>query len=155
MGLNSFTPVDSLQLMAFIIDKCRELKITYNITKLQKLMYCCDGVMLATHGVPLSEERPEAWQYGPVFPKALRYIQANGLNAVIGNEAKKEIPEQVKNLIQGTVLFFGKFSASQLSAWSHKMGSPWYLASSGGTKLKTPIDDTAIKNYFKSEVLES
>lgn len=132
---------------------CKELGTPYNVTKLQKLMYCCDGVALATYGKPLSKERPEAWRYGPVFPKVLRYIQANGLDSVTGDLLEKEAPEEIKNLITGTIVYFGKFSASQLSAWSHKIGSPWDRASNGGTKLKTPIDDDSIRCYFESEVM--
>lgn len=148
-----FQPFDSLQVMAYIIKECKELGTTYNVTKLQKLMYCCDGVTLATYGKPLSKERPEAWQYGPVFPKVLRYIRANGIDAVKGTELEDSAPDEIKNLIKGTIVFFGEFTASQLSAWSHKIGSPWYRASNGGTNLKTPIDDLSIKSYFQSEVM--
>lgn len=148
-----FAPFDGLQVMAYIIKTCQELGVSYNVTKLQKLMYCCDGVTLATYGKPLSEERPEAWQYGPVYPKVLRHIQANGLEAVSGSDLEANAPEEIKKLIRGTVVFFGRFSASQLSAWSHKIGSPWYKASNGGTDLKSPIDDHSIMGYFKSEVL--
>ena len=153
MTEENFRPLDSLQVMAYIIKVCKELGTPYNVTKLQKLMYCCDGVTLATYGHPLSKERPEAWQYGPVFPKVLRHIQANGLDAVQGDLLENKAPEEIKNLIRGTIVFFGKFSASQLSAWSHKIGSPWYRASNGGTSLKTPIDDPSIKAYFQSEVM--
>ncbi len=153
MTTQSFRPFDSLQVMAYIIKMCKELGTPYNVTKLQKLMYCCDGVTLATYGQPLSTERPEAWQYGPVFPRVLRYIQAHGLNAVVGDVLENEAPDEIKDLIKGTILFFGKFSASQLSAWSHKIGSPWYQASDGGTELRMPIDDRSIEAYFKSEVM--
>lgn len=149
----AFRPMDGLQVMAYIIKMCKELGTPYNVTKLQKLMYCCDGVTLATYGKPLSSDRPEAWQYGPVFPNVLRYIHANGLEAVTGNKFENEAPEEIKKLVEGTIVFFGKFSASQLSAWSHKIGSPWYRASNGGTNLKTPIDDLSIKSYFLSEVM--
>lgn len=155
MTETQFAPFDGLQVMAYIIKMCKELGTPYNVTKLQKLMYCCDGVTLATYGKPLSTERPEAWQYGPVFPKVLRFIQAKGLDAVTGDVLEKNAPDEIKNLIKGTIVFFGKFSASQLSAWSHKIGSPWYRASNGGTDLKTPIDDLSIKSYFKEEVMAS
>lgn len=153
MTNQTFAPFDGLEVMAYIIKTCKELGTPYNVTKLQKLMYCCDGVTLATYGQPLSKERPEAWQYGPVFPRVLRYIQANGLDAISGDEIEKSAPDSVKNLIKGTIVFFGRFSASQLSAWSHKIGSPWYRSSNGGTNLRMPIDDLTIKSYFMSEVL--
>ena len=74
-----FRPMNSLQVMAYIIKMCKEVGTPYNVTKLQKLMYCCDGVALATYGKPLSSERPEAWRYGPVFPTVLKYIQSHGM----------------------------------------------------------------------------
>lgn len=70
-----------------------------------------------------------------------------------GNEFENGAPEEIKNLVKGTIVFFGKFSASQLSAWSHKVGSPWYRATNGGADLKVPIDDLSIKSYFQSEVM--
>lgn len=148
-----FRPLDSLQTMAYIIKKCRELKIPYNITKLQKLMYCCYGVTLATIGTPLCNEQPEAWQYGPVFPDVLKYMQANGIDKTGNKVIDADIPEEVSKLIVGTITFFGEFTASQLSSWSHRCGSPWYQASAGGVNLKTKISDVAIKDYFAREVL--
>lgn len=148
-----FRPMNGLQVMAYIIKMCKEVGTPYNVTKLQKLMYCCDGVALATYGKPLSSERPEAWRYGPVFPTVLKYIQSHGIDAVTGNEFENGAPEEIKNLVKGTIVFFGKFSASQLSAWSHKVGSPWYRATNGGADLKMPIDDLSIKSYFQSEVM--
>ena len=148
-----FRPLDSLQTMAYIIKKCRELRTPYNITKLQKLMYCCYGVTLATTGTPLCNEQPEAWQYGPVFPTVLKYMQANGIDKTGDKVIDVDIPDEIDKLIVGTITFFGEFTASQLSSWSHRCGSPWYQASAGGVNLKTKISDAAIKDYFAREVL--
>ena len=71
----TFRPLDSLQVMAYIIKRCHEKEITLNITKLQKLMYCCYGTVLGKFGLRLIDEYPAAWQYGPVFPEALRSVQ--------------------------------------------------------------------------------
>ena len=81
MTMQSFRPFDSLQVMAYIIKRCKQKGIYVNITKLQKLLYCCYGVVLAKFGVRLTDERPEAWQYGPVFPETLRSIQFFGIDA--------------------------------------------------------------------------
>lgn len=42
----TFRPLDSLQVMAYIVDMCRKQHIEVNVTKLQKLLYCCYGVAL-------------------------------------------------------------------------------------------------------------
>ena len=70
-----YQPVNSLQVVAFIVKFCKANDIPLNITKLQKLMYCCYGVVLAKTGLRLTDEHPEAWQYGPVFPDALKCVQ--------------------------------------------------------------------------------
>ncbi len=43
---NAFQPEDSLQMMAYIVDRCQALGVSLNTTKLQKLMYCCYGAVL-------------------------------------------------------------------------------------------------------------
>lgn len=75
MTETKFAPIDSLQVLAYIIRRCEEMNIFINITKLQKLMYCCYGTILGKFGSRLIDEHPAAWQYGPVFPEALRAIQ--------------------------------------------------------------------------------
>lgn len=49
----TFRPLDSLQVMAYIVDMCRKQHIEVNVTKLQKLLYCCYGVALAQLGIRL------------------------------------------------------------------------------------------------------
>ena len=44
MTEENFRPLDSLQVMAYIIERSQALNININVTKLQKLMYCCYGV---------------------------------------------------------------------------------------------------------------
>lgn len=42
----NFAPVESLQATAYVVGRCDELRIALNITKLQKLLYCCYGTVL-------------------------------------------------------------------------------------------------------------
>ena len=51
----TFRPLDSLQVMAYIVDMCRKQHIEVNVTKLQKLLYCCYGVALAQLGIRLTK----------------------------------------------------------------------------------------------------
>lgn len=151
-----FRPLDSLQVMAYLIKRCRELGIEVNATKLQKLMYCCYGVLLAVLNYRLCDESPEAWQYGPVFPRTLRALKNSSADAIVDlfptNEAD-QWPAAIKAAITQTLEFFGKYTANQLSIWSHLKGSPWSRASNEGKDLYGQIDDTTIRAYFSGSVV--
>lgn len=74
-------PFDSVRLAAYVLKRCRVFGIEgVNATKLQKLMYCCCGAALAVCRFRLCGESPEAWRYGPVFPRTLRLIRTAGLS---------------------------------------------------------------------------
>lgn len=152
----TFRPLDSLQLMAYIIERCRALDINVNATKLQKLMYCCYGVALASLNLRLCGESPEAWQYGPVFPRTLLALKNNGLDGfseMVRPPEKKLIDANVEAVIDQTLNFFGEFTANQLSSWSHLKGSPWSRASNDGKDLYGQIDDSSIRAYFRANVI--
>lgn len=155
MANSASRPLDSLQTMAYIIQQCDREKIPYNITKLQKLLYCCYGVVLARFGLRLTDEYPEAWPYGPVFPLTLRSLQFFGADA-FKNKATTEVtnlPPDVLALINTTLKHFGLNSASELSRWSHRPGSPWAKASNNGLALYGRLSDSDIRDYFAHEVL--
>ena len=66
---------------------------------------------------------------------------------------KVKIAAEVKEAIDSTLRFFGKFSANQLSVWSHLEGSPWSTCSDNGKDLYGQIDDSTIRTYFKEHVI--
>ncbi len=153
---NVFQPVDSLQVAAYIVQKCAENDIDVNVTKLQKLMYCCYGTVLAKFGARLIDERPAALQYGPVFMAALKTARYFGLGVFKNSDvsAVAALPASVRELIGNTIDSFGKFSATKLSQWSHLPGSPWSRASLGGDFLGVPLSDEDVREYFATQVLK-
>lgn len=155
MTETKFAPIDSLQVLAYIIRRCEEMNIFINITKLQKLMYCCYGTILGKFGSRLIDEHPAAWQYGPVFPEALRAIQFFQIEGFRDRPTPQAdgLPTAVRLVIDETLANFGKFSAKQLSAWTHIKGSPWHKASNGGLSVYHTLSDEDIKGYFKANVL--
>lgn len=158
MTLKSNIPCDSLQVMSFIAKRCRDLNISgINATKLQKLMFCCYGVGLAACRYRLCGESPEAWQYGPVFPKTLRYILRfgiDGLASISCTDVVQALPSEVRSAIDGTLTYFGRYSSDKLSGWSCLPDSPWSNASDNGSKLYDQIDDALIRSYFELHVLD-
>lgn len=158
MTKNMFRPLDSLQVMAYIIKQCKAKGIEPNATKLQKLMYCCYGVLLAVMDLRICDESPEAWQYGPVFPRTLMAFKRDGIDSVEAlylPTSTESIPEEARSLISQTLDFFGQYSATRLSNWSHLKGSPWSRASNDGEDLYGQIDDATIRSYFSEHVLKT
>ncbi|BBF23892.1 Panacea domain-containing protein [Sutterella megalosphaeroides] len=157
MKSTALAPHDSLRVMAYLIRRCRRLGIEVDATKLQKLMYCCYGVCLAILDHRLCDESPEAWQYGPVFPRTLRQLKLNGVDfvetAFEDPALETALPEDVVQAVDQTLTHFGKLSAAQLSVWSHSPGSPWSLASDDGAHLYDQIPDATIRTYFASNVV--
>lgn len=146
---------DSRDVAAYIAQQCRKKGISYNNTKIQKLLYCVYGVMLAKESFRICDESPKAWPYGPVFPKVFKYIH-NGENIDLYSfRLEKELPQDKKDIIGAVLDFFGKFTASQLSGWSHKEGSPWSKAvSAEGAGWNVVVQDEDIIPYFRENVLD-
>ncbi len=150
-----FAPVESLQSVAYVVGRCDELCIALNITKLQKLLYCCYGTVLGMFGLRLVDEHPVAGPYGPVFPEALRSLQFFGIDAFRGKAAPdaRGLPAAVRAVIDETLENFGKFGAEELSHWTRMTGSPWHQVTKGGASPYRTLRDEDITNYFRAYVL--
>ena len=155
MTVATFSPVDSLQVTAYIVKRCDAKGIALNVTKLQKLMFCCYGTVLGKFGLRLIDEYPVAWQYGPVFPEALRSVKFFTVPAFLdkGTPDADALPKDVRKLIDETLDVFGKFTPLQLSDWTRLKCSPWDLASDGGASLFGRLSDRKVGDYFKVNVL--
>lgn len=140
---------DSNDVMAYVLGVCKDHNITWNLTKAQKLLYCCYGTVLAAFGERLTEEAPQAWKYGPVFPRTFNGIKKNRIVPGADNGFAKRCDPRWLPMIDETVRVFGKYTASQLSTWSHRSGSPWDRITHGGTDLLVQIPNGLIKDYFK------
>lgn len=151
---------DSRDVAAYIAQKCAERDIYYNNTKIQKLLYCAYGCLLAWKNERICDEYPRAWQYGPVFPKVFKYIYKNreissySTRVADSCDASSDIAQTVEKVLD----VFGKYPASQLSAWTHKPGSPWDKTVNGygendGAGLRGFIPDGYIRDYFRERVL--
>lgn len=139
----------SKDVLAYVFKKCAELNIhDVSITKAQKLLYCCYGIVLANNGVRLCKEHPACWHYGPVFPSSYRAWKERELD--FNNKAIKTIEEdpELKDVLESTLKYFGKATASKLVAWSHLPNSPWALSSYNGEYLYGDIDDVLIIDCF-------
>jgi uncharacterized phage-associated protein len=113
--------------------------------KLQKLVYISHGwYLVVTHGKPMVSELPEAWQYGPVFPRLYSSFKQYGSKKITDlyrplvkdssdpiGWAYGEPPRLPKDqFVEHKVICmvwnsYRKFTGVQLSALTHESGTPW------------------------------
>ncbi|MDX2066025.1 MAG: DUF4065 domain-containing protein [Fimbriimonadaceae bacterium] len=109
--------------------------------KLQKLLYFAHGWYLGLYGKPLVNEEPQAWQYGPVFESAYQEFKhyqagpitklATSLNEQLDFEPillSHEEADQIRPIVERIWDVYGAFTGPQLSAMTHRPGTPWDLA---------------------------
>lgn len=145
---------DSVAVAKYIAATANERHIVINITKIQKLLYIAYGCYLAIVGTRLTNEYPQAWPYGPVFPRT----RANLLNTDLYSISKQDenlsamaSDDEINALMNLVFRGFGTWNAKQLTAWSHKHDSPWEKTTTipefswGAT-----IPDEYTKEYFRT-----
>lgn len=148
---------DSIDVAAYIARWCGLKNVFVNITKLQKLLFCVYGSVLAVNDARICKEHPKAWPHGPVFPCVYTFtkpFQDDIIDALIKHQQNHPIAfeGEQQDVINQTLSMFGKYNAGQLVAWTHKVGSPWYLSTNGGEYLQQTISDDLIQDYFQQHV---
>jgi uncharacterized phage-associated protein len=124
------------------------------MTKIQKLLYIAYGIYLAVKGERLTNEHPQAWPYGPVFPTTRNKLLKEDLNEIsLDDEILNKVSNdpEIKSLMNLVFRVFGGKTATDLSEWSHKPESPWDLTvKSPDFKWGNRIPDDLIKSYFNT-----
>lgn len=133
--------------------------------QLQKLVYIAHGWSLAINGIPLTHDAPEAWEYGPVYKelrKALRHYGRAGVEREIRNDeydigtfaddpeaaACATLTADETAVIDRVYRDYGKFHAFQLSALTHRDGTPWTAIYRDGAGRFDDIPDNMIREHF-------
>ncbi len=130
-----------------------EKRIVLNVTKVQKLLYMAYGHFLSKNDIQISKETPKAWPYGPVFPRTRKKVDYNHILPLSDpefEEIKKDIELTAK--LNSIIETYSKFSASQLSDWSHAERGPWDKATKqpGFKWGVTEIPNEFITDYFST-----
>ena len=121
-----FGKVNSIDFAIYLNKKATEQGMDVNVTKIQKWLYICYGLYLARFNEQLLDERPQAWKYGPFFPKVHDVQKSNddSLDSLFGNIDAAKF-EEYDDVINATLKNFGDWSASQLVNWTHEKGCAW------------------------------
>lgn len=133
--------------------------------QLQKLVYIANGWNFAINGAPLTVDDPQAWEYGPVYPELRRALRSYGGSPVtrpIKNaeyipgafdddpetEARANLSEDERAVIDRVFRDYGKFHAFQLSALTHRDGTPWTEIYKQGKGKFDEIPAELIRDHF-------
>lgn len=133
--------------------------------QLQKLVYIANGWNLAINGKPLTYDEPEAWEYGPVYKELRRALRPYGREQVsreINNEdfipgsfaddpstpAVATLTDDERAVVDRVYRDYGKFHAFQLSALTHREGTPWSKVYAGGAGKYDEIPAQMIRDHF-------
>lgn len=141
----------------YIVALANERRVFVNLTKAQKLLYIAYGLYMAVRDARLTDEHPQAWPFGPVFPKTRKSLLKRDLSEIDAKDAVFDgirADEDVNGLMDLVFRTYGRYNAAQLTEWSHKPGSPWDRATrSPGFKWGDQVHDVDISEYFKSIIV--
>jgi uncharacterized phage-associated protein len=153
--------MDSVEFAKLIINRANFLnkskkdkkeKITLGETKLHKLLYICDGFLLAAD-INFISEQAKAWNYGPVYPRVNTWLKKETDAFTKKYEDASEASREIKEIIPVVDVVIGRYglwSANELSNWSHCPGSPWETAlKKGKGVMNSVIDKKDMKKYFQ------
>lgn len=153
--------LDSIDVLSHIIKKMIEYQFSIdsklyeiNPLKVQKILYCCYGIVLAEHGMRLTKEHPKGWTYGPAFPRAYNAHCKNKFDLSKDPIDQDSFPEDIRNDIDDTIKHFGAFKTNTLVNWTHEVNGPWYISTQNGSNLYSDINDDLISHYFRIRVIK-
>ena len=114
-----------------------------------KLVYVSHGWMLGLYGRSLINEPAEAWRYGPVVPSIYyRYKSFRGDPITTEPVDRSDaFDDEQRDVIEQVHDVYGDFTALQLSALTHKPGTPWdvtYREFGGGVIIRNEL----IRDYY-------
>jgi uncharacterized phage-associated protein len=141
---------DSIEVAKYMMALANQKGIVLNVTKVQKLLFIVYAYFLVKHNTVIIDEQPKAWPYGPVFPKTRKQIDYGKIVPIdydyLDRVKRDELLTDVLNkLIEDA----GAISASGLTEWSHREGSPWdKTTKQKDFKWNDPIPDEYIIEYF-------
>ena len=119
--------------------------------QLQKLVYIAHGFSLAVLGESLFVDKVHAWQYGPVIPPLYEELKHYGAGLVrkrlYTRTGKIKEDSREYRVIRAVWNGYGQFPGLELSAMTHKEGSPWSQTYKRGKRNEIP--NSVIKEYYR------
>lgn len=147
-------PAWSTDIAFYMLEIARQSAVTIHQMRLQRLVYIAHGLRLAHCGEALTGDRPEAWDYGPV------YRRLADAAAPFGEAPIEKLPQcspdwsgldqSERDLIRVVVHQAGILPMERLSAITRGEGSPWQIVYAAGGGRYRDIAHKLIKEQFDS-----
>ena len=147
-------PIKSLAIANWFLEKAWRCNLKITAIRLQKLVYFTHGWHLALYNEPLTDELPQAWSWGPVFPDIYDVTKKYGSQPIYEHVSETTIQSDDTriHLLEKVWKIYNKYSDVQLSSLAREDGS-WHI-----TRKKYPnrrnvsIDDDTIEQAFKDKI---
>ena len=155
---NSFTPqisemgLDYVDLAKAICYRSKENGHVLYRNQMQAMMYIVYGKVLARSGAHITKEHPQAWEFGPVFPRVYSKVKETSDDAYREqSEVLREQSPEVSRLIDETVSRCSWRGCKELLASLVANGTPCEQSRRRNPEKKTaPLEDAEIREWFSS-----
>lgn len=161
----SIVPAWSTEIANELIRMGMEHGRAFDQMQLQKLVYIAHGWCLAMTGNPLTGDRPEAWDFGPMYRRLADALASFGrqpvrqpistgepLSAGKSRTNVKSIWSELdtteQQVLTSVLLNYGAFSSSQLSALTRSEDAPWASVYCSGEGRFRDIPHSMIRDQF-------
>ena len=147
------TPLDSVLLAKALQHMALIEGLQLTMSQIQTILYIAYGVRLAKHGERLTEEHPQMWQYGPVFPRVYAKLKKDSSD---GFEEYDTLLCQQPDRFRYLSNCFRRFAwtkACILTSPHISQGSPWeQTRKENPEKWGVRIEDELIREWFLPRV---
>ena len=127
--------------------------------QIQKLVYISHGWSLAVLGERLTLDDPEAWSFGPVYRLIWERLGHTGrfpVTATIpesqllpySGAVRQELDRKASEIIEKVFNSYGELQGFQLSALTHREGTPWRQVYADGQGRNDPVYPALIREHF-------
>ncbi|WP_449399215.1 Panacea domain-containing protein [Chryseobacterium wanjuense] len=137
----------------YFIKKYASSDLTMTPMKLIKLTYIsyCWYLALTNGQRRLIDERPQAWDFGSVFPSLYSSLKQYGklnVTKTIPSFADENIKSSDKEFLDKMWEMYGRYDGIYLSALTHKQNTPWKNVYSPG--MNNLITDEDILRHYST-----
>lgn len=147
-GLLNDTGIDSLTLAKAVLHKVRSDRYQVTKSKIILISYVIYGVWLAEKHERVVHEHPQAWKYGPVFPRIYTKLDLDCDYKAEYDSILYSMPD-LAGLVRHYSACLGPQSAAAISAVHTASGTPWKRCSiSSRGKWGVAMDDGEIERWF-------
>lgn len=134
-----------------IIKKVAARESSVSNLKLQKLLYFAQGFHSVTNTDDnLFTDSIEAWKYGPVVPSVYHKFKIYLAGPIPNNHpftSSETLSDKKNATVDWVIDNLGKYTAMQLSNFSHAQNSPWDKVFNSNDSSEI-IEVSELKSYF-------